>query len=163
MQLEGQEASQDSYKKEGNKETLSTISIVIGILSYLLLFTKSLFWTTMFCIFAFKTNLPQCIAVDGIEQPINLLEQMSGSDPQIEALIARTISEQVDVTQTFQNLCRVLLVQSILFQTLVCCCCFSGRTQANKYDRMFLVYMILLSLSIATFIWTVYERSSFTS
>lgn len=87
MQLESQESSsrEDSYRKDGKGEALNTISIVIGILSYLLLFMKSMFWTTMFCIFSFKTNLPSCIAVYGIEQPINLLEQMSGSDPQIEA------------------------------------------------------------------------------
>ena len=76
---------EDNYKNEKNKEALSTCSIVVGILSYILLFMKSTFWSVMFCIFSFKTNLPQCIAVSGIEEPINLLEQMSGSDPQIEA------------------------------------------------------------------------------
>lgn len=76
---------EDSYRNEKSKETLSTVSILFGILSYLLLFLKSTFWTVLFCIFSFRTDLPECTAVDGIEQPINLLEQMSGSDPQIEA------------------------------------------------------------------------------
>ena len=104
---------EDFYRNEtiqAKHESLNTLSIVVGVLSYLLLIMKSTFWTVMFAIFAFKTNLTQCIAVKGIEQPINLLEQMSGSDTQIEALIARTVGEQVDVTTHFQALCRFLFV-----------------------------------------------------
>ena len=85
---------EDCYTNDSRaakNESLNTMSIVVGVLSYLLMIMKSTFWTVMFGIFAFKTNMPQCLAVDGIEQPINLLEQMSGSDPQIEALIARTV------------------------------------------------------------------------
>ena len=139
-------------------DSLNTLSIVIGVLSYLLLVLKSTFWTVMFAIFAFKTNLTECIAVQGIEQPINLLEQMSGSDPEIEAMIARTAGEQVDVTTRFQALCRFLFVQSALFQILVCCCCCSGRTQANRYDRMFLVFVVLVFSAVAVFVWALYER-----
>ena len=50
---------EDNYQNEGKKnENLTTCSIVVGILAYLLLFMKSLFWVVMFFIFSFKTNLP---------------------------------------------------------------------------------------------------------
>ena len=61
-------------EKSQGSEGWNTASIIIGVLSYLLLFMKSTFWTIMFGIFAFKTDLPDCIAAAGIEQPINLLE-----------------------------------------------------------------------------------------
>ena len=68
-----EESIEDSYHNEaagagGSKhESLNTCSIIVGIMSYLLLFFKGTFWLVMFGIFSFKTNLPQCIAVNGIE------------------------------------------------------------------------------------------------
>ena len=51
----------------------------------------------MFGVFAFKVNMPTCMASEGIAQPINLLEELS-SNPIIEAQIARSIGETVNVT-----------------------------------------------------------------
>jgi len=59
------------------------VSVIFGILSYILLLIKSVFWTILFATFAFKTDLPNCIAAPGLEEPINLMEQMS-QDPLIE-------------------------------------------------------------------------------
>ena len=57
-----EESIEDDYHNEANNsnkhESLNTCSIIIGILSYLLLFIKGTFWTVMFGIFSFKTNLP---------------------------------------------------------------------------------------------------------
>ena len=49
-------------------------------------------------------------------------------------------------------------MQSALLQTLVCCCCCVGRTSANRYDRLFIIYVILVISAVATFVWAFYER-----
>ena len=52
----------------------------------------------MFGVFAFKADMPTCMASEGIAQPINLLDELS-SNPAIEAQIARSIGEAVNVTE----------------------------------------------------------------
>ena len=46
---------------------------------------------------------------------------------------------------------------------LVCSCCCIGRAQALTYDRLFIVYTLLLFGSVGTYIWTCVLRTSFTS
>ena len=95
------------YIDEQKREKWSLISIIIGILAYLLLFIKTLVWTFMFGSFGFQTNLPLCIAAEGIAQPINLLDQMS-TNPEIEEMISTSMAKQVNVTKRFRVLFRVL-------------------------------------------------------
>ena len=66
---------EDAYRAEIKREKWSTVVIVVGILSYILLLLKSAIWTVLFGVFSFRSDLPQCVAVLGTEEPINLLEQ----------------------------------------------------------------------------------------
>ena len=40
----------------------------------------------------------------------------------------------------------------------MCCCCCVGRTSANRYDRLFIIYVILVISAVSTFVWAFYER-----
>lgn len=42
----------------------------------------------MFGIFSLRTDLPECVAADGIQYPINLLQELSSSDQGIAEKIA---------------------------------------------------------------------------
>lgn len=76
---------EDGYynKDERKRETWNTVSVIFGILAYILLLIKSVFWTILFATFAFKTDLPNCVSAPGLQEPINLMEQMS-AEPLIE-------------------------------------------------------------------------------
>ena len=45
--------SQDEYLDSTKREKWSTISVIIGVLAFLLLLIKSVFWTILFAVFAF--------------------------------------------------------------------------------------------------------------
>jgi len=46
---------------------------------------------------------------------------------------------------------------------LLCACCCVGKTSAQVYDKFFIVYVVFLITSVATYIWTCCVRASFTS
>lgn len=78
-------------------------------------------------------------------------------------LIATSSENQVDVTSSFLSLFKILFFQNVLFILLLCSCCFAGRAHAKVYDRLFIMYTVLLILSVGTFIWSVVLRQQYTS
>ncbi len=88
---------EDRFIDQRKNESWNTVSVVFGILAYILLSIKSVTWTIVFAIFAFKTDLPECIATNGIQQSVNFLEQMS-QEPEIEIKLAQSQGRQVNVT-----------------------------------------------------------------
>ena len=61
------EDREDHYTQGGSNEKWHSLSLVLGILSYILFFMKSLVWTISFGRFGFTDDWPECVAVDGIE------------------------------------------------------------------------------------------------
>jgi len=74
----------DPYLKERadleRNQVWSTVSVIIGIVAYLLLFVKSMFFTVLFGVQACKTDLPECIAIEGFDQPLGVLELLAPFD-----------------------------------------------------------------------------------
>ena len=154
---------EDAFIKEKVDEQKNqawvTASIVLGILAYLLLFVKGLFFTVLFGVHAFNRYLPECIAIEGSDYPLSVLQVLAPSDSAIASQLAESTSS-VHVTSDFNTLLIILFFQSIILQMLVCCCCCSGRTSAQHYDKMFVVYVFLFLFSIGTYIWTMSTRFS---
>mmetsp|Transcript_31697 Transcript_31697/g.37167 ORF Transcript_31697/g.37167 Transcript_31697/m.37167 type:complete len:163 (-) Transcript_31697:489-977(-) len=78
---------------------------------------------------------------------------MSSKPATIEK-IAQSAHDQVNVTAQFLLLFKVLFCQSLLFMILLCSCCCTGKTHARFYDRLFIIYGILLVFSLVTYLWT---------
>ena len=103
--------------------------------------------------------LRECIAIEGSDYPLSVLQVLAPSDSAIASQLAES-TNSVHVTSDFNTLLIILFFQSILLQMLVCCCCCSGRTSAQHYDKMFVVYVFLFLFSIGTYIWTMSTRFS---
>lgn len=46
---------------------------------------------------------------------------------------------------------------------LICTCCCVGKTQAQFYDRLFILYLLFIIGSICTYIYAFYVRTQYTS
>ena len=91
-----------------------------------------------------------------------MLRELSQA-PDVQLKIMESQDDQVDVTEQFKLLFRVLFCQSVLFMVLLCSCCCTGKTHAHFYDRMFIVYGFLLLLSVGTYVWACYLTTRYTS
>ena len=58
---------------------------------------------------------------------------------------------------------RVLFMQCLLFETLLCLCCCCGKVSANLYDRLFAIYSVLVIFSLCTYVWAFVVRYQYTS
>ena len=70
---------------------------------------------------------------------------------------------QVNVTNKFIVLFKVIFAQSLLVSMFLCTCCCLGRTLAHVYDKMFIVYSVFLLASTGTFIYACLLRSRYPS
>ena len=146
-----------------SKEKWHSCALITGIFAFGLLFFKTLVWSILFARLGFSDDLPQCVAADGIDQPINLLTELSRSDPAIAIQIAESSDIQEDVTETFLFLFKFLSLQNMLFVLLLTACCCYGQAHANVYDMFFLIYSLFLLSTVGTFIWACWVRAQYTS
>lgn len=58
-----------------------------------------------------------------------------------------------EVAKRFESLSLVIAVQSCLFLILGCLCCNLGKMRAKTYDKLFIAYLTLLAISLATLVW----------
>ncbi len=65
------------------------------------------------------------------------------------------------MTEKFLVLFKVLFAQSVLFTLVVCGCCCIGRSEAKTFDSLFIVYSVLLFVSLGTYIWAFVTRMSY--
>ena len=70
------EGNGDFYSPEMQQklESWKKTGFLIGLMALCLFFLKSITWAVTFGIFAFDDQWANCVAADGVEQPINLLQ-----------------------------------------------------------------------------------------
>ena len=80
--------SRGSTQQPKGSETWNTVSLLTGVLAFLLLFTKSAVFTILFGVFAFRSDLPSCLALEGVNVPLSVLSLQASYDPEAAALLA---------------------------------------------------------------------------
>ena len=80
---------EDSYKllkREQDARIMkwNSIAIVFGVISFLFLFVKNIFFTVLFGTQAFK-NLAACSTIPGYTQPLEVLSLQAQQDPSLAA------------------------------------------------------------------------------